>query len=60
MVKVNRVKWYVILNNVLYTPRLHSDLIFVSKLVSKEADVDFTKKDADVIISDNYSIMLVI
>ena len=58
--EVNRVKWYVILNNVLHIPRLHSDLIFVSKLVSKKAYVDFTRKDAGVIISDNHPIILAI
>ena len=39
---------------------MHSDLIFVSKLVLKEAYVNFTKKDAGVIILDNHPIMLVI
>jgi len=37
LTKINRTKYRVNLNNVLYIPNLYSNLIFIFKLISKDA-----------------------
>jgi len=58
LIEIDRVSQNIILNNVLHTPNSCSNLILVSKIDLKGAQVSFTRDGTVIITLDNCPIML--